>query len=49
MEEGEEVRKHKLERLKEALARADGDIVAGKGTILTDEKDIDALFVAIRS
>jgi antitoxin ParD1/3/4 len=45
MKESEEVRRLKLKRLKESLAKAEGDIVAGRGTILDDKEDIEAFFV----
>jgi hypothetical protein len=45
MKESEEVRRLKLKRLKESLAKAEGDIVAGKGAILDDKEDIEAFFV----
>lgn len=44
MKESEEVRRLKLKRLKESLAKAEGDIAAGKGTILNDDEDINAFF-----
>jgi antitoxin ParD1/3/4 len=44
MKESEEVRRLKLKRLKESLAKAEGDIASGKGTILNDDEDINAFF-----
>lgn len=47
MKESESVRRAKYKRLKKALAKAEEDIVAGRGTILEDDEDIDAFFAEL--
>ena len=47
MKEGEEVRRVKLKRLKEALAEGEADAASGRISTLGDESELDAFFARL--
>jgi antitoxin ParD1/3/4 len=47
MKEGEEVRRIKLKRLREALAEGETDIALGHVTTLRDESELEAFFAEL--
>lgn len=44
MQEHDEIRRLKLERLREELARGEDDLAAGRVTVLAEDEDIRAFF-----
>jgi antitoxin ParD1/3/4 len=47
MKEGEEIRRVKLKRLKEALAEGETDAASGRVSTLRDEGELDAFFASL--
>jgi antitoxin ParD1/3/4 len=47
LKETEDIRRAKLKRLRAALAKADADVAAGRGTVLNDDDDIEAFFARL--
>lgn len=47
MKEGEEIRRVKMKRLKEALAEGAADIASGRVSTLRDEDEVEAFFARL--
>ena len=47
MREHDELRRLKLDRLREELSKGEADIAAGRATILSDDNDIKAFFARL--
>lgn len=47
MQEHDEIRRLKLERLRDELARGEADLAAGRSTSLGDDEEIEAFFARL--